>query len=181
MHIFSPRFLTHESATHDPLVLTSTTRMTRSAGTARATHALHTSLAAVVVPAQGQIVHEEHDRLVVGECLNLNTAQAAEVVREVNVLQLAVFEVRACRQLDLSVVSLHVVTNLGVPGRAGDVEDAGFRTVVVTTKPSALSVEPEGGQAIVGTIRYLARIGARNNSRHTSLVPVGIVGAIAGC
>jgi hypothetical protein len=179
MHIFSPRFLTHESATHDPL--TSTTRVTRSAGAARATHALHASLAGIVVPTQGQIVHEEHDRLVVDECLDLNSAQAAEVVREVDVLQLTVFEVRTCRQLDLSVISLRVATEFGIPGRASDIEDAGFRTVVVTTKPSALSVEPEGAQAIVGTIGDLARLGARNNSRHASLVPIGIVGAIAGC
>lgn len=71
--------------------------MTRPVGAAGTTHALHTGIAGVVVPAKGKVVHEERDRLVVGEGLDLDTAQAAEVVREVNVLQLAVFEVGAWR------------------------------------------------------------------------------------
>jgi hypothetical protein len=119
--MFSPRFLTHECAAHDPLA--SATRLARSANGTWASHALHASLAGIVVPAKGQVVHEEHDRLVVDECLDLHAAQAADVVREVHMHKRAVVEVRARRHLKLGVVSLNIVIDSGIPGRASNVED----------------------------------------------------------
>lgn len=111
--MLSPRFLTHERATDNSLAPGA--RVARATESTRASHALHTSLASIVVPAEGKVVHEEHDWRVLDECLNLDTAQAAEVVREVHVLQRAVIEVRATWHFNLCVVSLDVVAKLGIP------------------------------------------------------------------
>lgn len=171
--MFSPRFLTHECAAHDPLA--PATSVARPAKGTRTSHALHTSIAAIVVPAKGQIVHEEHDRLVVDECLDLDTAQAAEDLREVHMLKRAVDLVRARRHLDLGVVSLDIVASIGAPGRASDVEDTGIRAPVVAAEPRIVGVEPESRQAVVGAIGNVARLGARDDSRHAWLVPSGII------
>lgn len=171
--MFSPRFLTHECAAHDPLA--PATSVARPAKGTRTSHALHTSIAAIVVPAKGQIVHEEHDRLVVDECLDLDTAQAAEDLREVHMLKRAVDLVRARRHLDLGVVSLDIVASIGAPGRASDVEDTGIRAPVVAAEPCIVGVEPESRQAVVGAIGNVARLGARDDSRHAWLVPSGII------
>lgn len=175
--MFSPRFLTHECAAHDPLASTA-----RIAGPTKGTwtsHALHPSIAAIVVPAKSHVVHEEHDRLVVDECLDLDTAQAAEVVREFHVLKRAVMEVRAGRNLDLSIVSLYIVASICIPSRASDVEDTVVRAIVVAAEPGIVGVEPESRQAVVGTVGDVARLGTRDNSRHAWLVPNGIVCSIA--
>lgn len=108
----SQRFLTHERATHDSLPAATTTGAARSTEAAGTTHALHACGAAVVEPAKRKVVHEEHARLVVGKCLDLDAAQATEVLGEVDVLELAVFEARARRNLDLSVVGGDFITEL---------------------------------------------------------------------
>ena len=174
--MFSPRFLTHECAAHDPLA--SATRLARSTKGTWASHALHASLAGIVVPAEGQVVHEEHDRLLVDKCLDLNTTQAAEDFREVHMLKRAVVKIRARRDLNLGVVSLNIVTDSRIPGRASDVEDAGILAVVVAAEPCIVGVEPESRQAVVGTVSDVTRLGTRAVSRHAWLVPSGIIGSI---
>lgn len=174
--LFSPRFLTHECAAHDPLA--SATSIARPTKGTRTCHALHTSIAAIVVPAKGHVVHHEHDRLVVDECLDLNAAQAAEVVREGHVLKRAVIGVRARRYHNLGVVSLNIIASIGIPSRASDVEDTVVRTIIVAAEPGIVGVEPESRQAVVGTVGNVARLGARDDSRHAWLVPSGIVRSI---
>lgn len=141
---------------------------------------MHSSLAAVVVPAKSKVVHEEHDRLVLDECFNLNAAKATEVVGEVDMLQFAVLEVRARRQLDLGVIGLNVVALFGVPSRTSHVEDTWIWACIVTAKPSTMRIEPESTQAVVGTVSDVAGLRARNTCRHARLVPCnGIVRAVA--
>jgi hypothetical protein len=108
---FSQRFLTHERATHDSLSAT-TTGTARSTEDTRTTHALHACGAAIVEPAKGKVVHEEHARLVVGERLDLDATQATEALREADLLKLAVFEARARWELDLSVVGGDLIAEL---------------------------------------------------------------------
>lgn len=115
----SPRFLTHERATYGPLS-PGTTRAARAAAPCT-THTLHARLARVVEPSQSKVVHEEHAWLAVSDRLDLNAAQAAEVVREVGMLKLAMFRLRARRQLNLSVVRGDLIAKLGVPGPACDI------------------------------------------------------------
>ena len=179
--ICSPRFLAHECAAHSPLA--PATRGAISAESARTTHALHTSLAGVVEPSKSQVVHEEHDGLVFDECLDLDTAQTTEVLGELHMLKRAVIEVRTRRHLDLGVVSFNIVTGIGIPGRASDVEDAGIRAIVVAAEPYIGGVEPESRQAVVRTIGDVTRLGTRDNSRHAWLVPSGTICSIAssGC
>lgn len=174
----SPRFLTRERATHDPLPSVSTARAARATA-ACTTHTLHARLTRVIVPVEGKVVHEEHARRAVGDRLDLDAAQAAEVVREVDVLQLAVFRLRARRQLDLSVVRSDLIAELGIPGPACDVENAGPWAVIVTAEPGALGVEPEGGQAVVGAIGNLAKFSTCNVGGHTILVPSSVIGPVA--
>lgn len=175
--MFSPRFLTHECAAHDPLA--SATRVARPAKGTRTSHALHSSIAAIVVPAKGHVVHHEHDRLVVDECLDLDAAQAAEVVREGHVLERAVVGVRARRYHNLGVVSLNIVASIGIPSRASDVEDTVVRAIVVAAEPGVVGVETESRQAVVGAVGDVARLGTRDDSRHAWLVPSGVVRSIA--
>lgn len=175
--MFSPRFLTHECAAHDPLA--STARIVRTTKGTRTSHALHSSIAAIVVPAKGHVVHEEHDRLAVDECLNLDAAQATEVVREGHVLERAVVGVRARRYHNLGVVSLNIVPNIGIPSRASDVEDTLARAIVVAAEPGIVGIEPKSRQAIVGTVSDVARLGTRDDGRHAWLVPSSIVRSIA--
>lgn len=175
--MFSPRFLTHECAAHDSVA--SATRVAGAAKSARTSHALHASMAAIVEPAKGQVVHEEHDRLVLDECLDLDTAQAAEVIREVDMDKRAVIGVRARRHLNLGGVSLDIVTNLGIPSRASDVEETGILAVVVAAKPSIVGIEPESRQAVVGAVGDVARLGTRDDSRHARLVPGSVICSIA--
>ena len=174
--MFSPRFLTHECVAHDPLA--SATHIAGPTKGTRTSHALHTSIAAIIVPAKGHVVHEEHDRLVVDERLDLDAAQTAEIIREVHVLKWTVVEVRAGRHLDLSIVSFYIVASIGIPSRAGDVEDTVVRAIVVAAEPGIVGVEPESRQAVVGTVGDVARLGTRDNSRHAWLVPNGIVCSI---
>jgi hypothetical protein len=176
-HIFSPRFLTHKCAADNPLA--SAARVTRTAHGTRTSHALHASLAAIVVPAKSKVVHEEHDRLVLDERLKLDTAQAVEVVREAHMLEWAVVEVWTRRDLDLGVVSLDIVADLGIPSRAGNVEDTWIRAFVVTAEPCALGVEPESRQAVVGAVGDVAGLGTRHDSRHAWLVPSSIIRSFA--
>lgn len=67
-------------------------------------------------------------------------------------LKLAAGRSWACRHLDLSIVGSNFVANLGVPCPACDVENARLRAIVVAAKPSTASIEPEGGQAVIGTV-----------------------------
>jgi len=177
--MFSPRFLTHECAAHDPLA--STARIVRTTEGTRTSHALHSSIAAIVVPAKGHVVHHEPDRLVIDECLDLNAAQAAEVVREGHVLKRAVVGVWARRYHNLGVVSLNIVASIGIPSRASDVEDTVVRAIVVAAEPGIVGVEPESRQAVVGTVGDVARLGTRDDSRHAWLMPSGIVRSITSC
>jgi len=157
--------------------------MARTAHGAWTSHALHASLAAFVEPAKGKVVHEEHDRLVFDECLKLDAAQAAEVVGEVHMLEWAVVEVWTRRHLNLGVVGLDIFAKLGVPSRAGNVEDTRIWAFVVAAEPGTLGVEPESRQAVVGAVGDVARLGTRHDSRHAWLVPGSIVCSVtsSGC
>lgn len=124
-------------------------------------HALHASIAAVVEPFEGKVVHEEHARLLVGRGLDLDAAETAEGVREIDVLELAALEGGACRDFDLSVVRRHLVAELAVPGPASGIEDARLRAVVVASEPGACGVEPKCGLTVVGAVGDLTSLGTR--------------------
>jgi hypothetical protein len=176
----SQRFLTHERATNDSLSAT-TTGTARSTEAARTAHALHACRAAIVEPAKGEVVHEEHARLVVCERLDLDATQATEVLGEADLLELAVFEAWARRELDLSVVGGDFIAELRVPGPASDVEHTRFWAIVIAAEPSAFGIEPEGGHTVVRAIGDLARLSAGSVHGQAILVPGSVVGSIAGC
>ena len=57
-------------------------------------------------------------------------------------LELAILEARAPGEVVLVVVAGDLLLGRHVPGVASYVEDAGSRSLVITAKPGAVSIEP---------------------------------------
>jgi len=105
------------------------------------------SHAGVVGPAKRHVVHEEHPLHVAGEGLHLQPAQAAERVREADLLELAGggarCQVRAWRDGCVLRVSRNLSLGCWAPSVA--CEDHGAAIGAVAAEESTVSIEPESG------------------------------------
>lgn len=106
-----------------------------------------TRCAGVVRPCQRHLVNKEHPLRVADECLDLQTAQTAEGVREVDLLHLAVpsaaRDARTWWNGSVLGVCRYLVFRARAVGISGEDHGADICAVVVTAEEGAVSVEPK--------------------------------------